>query len=119
MALKRDTNGWPLPPNGALSQWARFIITVLVIPVVVWGFTMERRVLSIEKTRWALADEVLFQTSLANAMNVLRVEMTRMRSDMDRKVDRDDAPPADYRKEVDRRFDELREQLNKLEERIR
>jgi len=119
MALARDENGWPLPPNGALIKWLQAITIPLLVAAVISAITLivglDRRVLTIENTRWRMADQVEWRDQHDLTLQSIRLEMAQMRGDLAGKVDRDDAPPQDYRQEVDRRFQEIRDRLRRLE----
>ncbi len=49
----------PNPPNGKMFGWLRFAATVsslCIIPVLLWGVSVERRVITLEASRFTEAD---------------------------------------------------------------
>lgn len=89
-------NGKRYPPtaqSNAVVAWLEFIIKLLIIPALIWGVNIERRITRIESSRFTTED----------GLSVWR--------ELDRKIDRTDVPPIWFQDEVD----DLKERQNRFE----
>lgn len=81
MALGEKINGFPSSPVG---KWVQLVGTLVILPLLAWGFVIERRVTRIESNRFTASDGL----NMYQALND--------------KADKEDVPPPEVQQAIAR-----------------
>lgn len=86
--------------NGDMERWVRTFLTLVMVGLLAWGGIS---IVEIKSNRFTAQDGLEMQRQLTQILQTL-----------EKKVDRSDAPPADYRRYVDNQFQQLTAEVNEL-----